>query len=170
MRARAIGEPDAGQTREGAPRALGGRDAAIEQRQFHVLHGARAGEEVEVLEHETDAAVANRGERIAGKARNLLAGKKVLARARAVEAAEQVHERRFAGSGRAHDRNELARLDRQRHPAQGVNIIRVEPVHLREMTRDDKGRAHASGNSAALKSRSAGRRLARGSSALLPCR
>ena len=41
-------------------------------------------------------------------------------RGRAVEQAEDVHEGRFAGSGRAHDRDHLAGLDRDVDPAQGL--------------------------------------------------
>ena len=67
----ALGEPDlapASRARaRGAPRA---GDARVDQRQLDVLERRGAREQVEVLEHEADAAVAHRGELVAGEVRD----------------------------------------------------------------------------------------------------
>jgi len=46
--------------------------AAVEQRQFHVFDRARPGEQVEALEDETDAVVADFGQIVARHARHVL--------------------------------------------------------------------------------------------------
>jgi hypothetical protein len=50
-----------------------------------------------------------------------------MAGGRRVEAADQIHERGFAGAGRSHDGDVFAALDVERHVAQGVDGF---PAHL----------------------------------------
>ena len=64
-----------------------------------------------------------------------------LAGRRPVEAAEELEERDLAGAGRAHQGDELARDDRERHAAQRVDGRRTEPVALREVARLEDRRA-----------------------------
>ncbi len=87
--------------------ALARGDARVEERQLDVLERARPREEVEALEDEAERPVADLGELVAVEPRDLLAGEPVGAERRPVEAAEDVHQRRLARAGRAHDRDEL---------------------------------------------------------------
>jgi hypothetical protein len=53
--------------------ALGARDARVEQRQLDVVERGRARQQVELLEHEADLAVADRRERVAVERLDVLA-------------------------------------------------------------------------------------------------
>ena len=57
----AIGEADGSQRLERALGPLAGRDAAVDERQLHVLERGGARQEVEPLEHEPDQPVAHHG-------------------------------------------------------------------------------------------------------------
>ena len=52
--------------------------------------------------------------------RNLLAAQKIFSRRRTVQTPQNVHKRRFSGSGRPHDGNKFAFFDRQIHALQDV--------------------------------------------------
>ena len=56
-------EPDPVERRLGEPAPLGVRDAAIEQRDLHVVEHAQVADQVEGLEDEADLLVADRGQR-----------------------------------------------------------------------------------------------------------
>src|SRR5260221_2306700 len=91
---------------------------AVEKRQLHVAPRGELGGQLELLEDEPDAAVADvRKLRLAEPA-DVLAGEPVAAGGWSVEAAEDVHQRRLARPRRAHDREELASADQQREVAQ----------------------------------------------------
>jgi len=114
------------------------REAAVDERQFHVLLGRRPGEEVEGLEDEADLAVPDGGEFVAGEGRDVTAFDEVGARGRPVEAADDVHEGRLAGAGRAHDAEELTRADAQidtpqgRHRKAGFPVEFADPRELEQ--------------------------------------
>ena len=83
--------------------------------------GAR--KQVEGLEDEADFLVADAGQLIVVKFADQLAVEPVLALGRGVEAADQVHQRRLAGAGGAHDGDVLVVLDAEVDAAQGVNLL-----------------------------------------------
>jgi hypothetical protein len=112
------------------PTRSSGQAAAVEQRQLDVLQGGRAGQQVEVLEDEADAPVAHQCPLVGGEGGDLLAGQQIAAAGRAVEAAEGVHQRRFARAGRPDEGDELARIDGQRDAAQGHDLHLAEFVDL----------------------------------------
>src|SRR5690606_20198628 len=58
-------------------------------------------------------------------------------RGRAVEAAEQVHQRRLAAARRTHDRDVLARVDLQVDPAQRVHGDVARLIDARQAARAD---------------------------------
>src|SRR5687768_9210366 len=69
-----------------------------------------------------------------------------------------MHERRLAGTGRAHDRDELARGQVERHAAQCVHDVVADVVLLREVANVDQdnpqsGRSGGSGWSRAEEAR-----------------
>ena len=70
------------------------------------------GKQIEALEDEAEAFAADAGELRLAQPRDIDALEEVVAARRPVEAAEDVHERRFARARRAHDGDELARAGR----------------------------------------------------------
>ena len=107
-----LAESDALQRRGGErARVALAAAAVVEQRQLDVLERAGARQEIEALEDEAELLVADGGERVLVEAVDAHAVEQVRAVGRRVEAAEDVHQRRLAGAGRAHDGDELARRD-----------------------------------------------------------
>ena len=123
--------------------ALGGlhlRRAVVEQRQFDVVERRGARQQVEALEDEPDLAVAHDRELVLRHARDVLAVEDVAAARRPIEAPEDVHQRRLAGSGRAGDRDELAGLDVEVRAAQRAHGDLADVVGLDEIS-DGNNRA-----------------------------
>src|SRR5205823_5679611 len=87
--------------------AFAAADAGVDERELDVLDRARAGEQVEVLEDEAEEVIARFGELAFVHARDFATGEEIAAAGRAIEAADHVHQRRFAGARRAHDGDEL---------------------------------------------------------------
>src|SRR5438445_788912 len=111
----AIGEPDCGQTVQRALTTRPRGKATVEQGQLDVLERRRPGQQVELLEHEPDLRVADSRQLVLREPADVDAVEQVVPRRRRVEAAEEIHERRFARSRRSHDGDELAGADGQRH-------------------------------------------------------
>ena len=137
----ALAEPDDLQDFLGPLVALGGLHlvlaAVVEQRQLDVVERRRPRQQVEALEDEADLAVAHDRELIAGHPRDILAVEDVLAARRAIKAAEDVHERRLAGAGRARDRHELALLDVHVGAAERAHRHFADRVGLDEVANGD---------------------------------
>ena len=70
-------EADRAQRGARALALLGGRDAAVDERQLDVLERARARDEVEALEDEAELAVADRRALVGGEARDVAPGEAV---------------------------------------------------------------------------------------------
>src|SRR5207245_782096 len=75
-------------------------------------------------------AVADMGALIGAEIRDFVAGEPVAAVGGPIEAAEDVHERRLAGAGRADQGDVLARLDGQGNAAEGFDLHFAEVVDL----------------------------------------
>ena len=101
----------------------GGGGSVVDERQLDVVQGSGAGEQVEGLEDEADFLVADAGELVVVQFADQLAVEPVLALGRRVEAADEVHERGFAGAGGAHDGHVLVVLDAQGDAAQGLDLL-----------------------------------------------
>src|SRR5690606_24217044 len=84
-----IAEPDFLQQFTRARAALFRRDAAEQHRELDILERAQVGEQIEALEDEADAAVADLGQLVARHARDVVPADLVSPLARSVEAAEQ---------------------------------------------------------------------------------
>ena len=97
----------------------GGR---VEQRQRHVLERAGAGQKIEALEHEAQAFAAQPRAFGLAQAGDVGALKIITPAARPVETPEHRHERRLARSGRAHDGDEFAGVDREAHVLQRMHV------------------------------------------------
>ena len=120
----AVGQADRVQRLQG-PLALarsGQALAGVEHRQFDILQRGGAGQQVEALEDEADLLVADVGQFVAAELRDVDAVERILPPGRPVEAADDVHHGGLAGAAGAHERDELALGDFQRHAAHGVHI------------------------------------------------
>jgi hypothetical protein len=123
-------EPDRGQCGTRAVALLGQAELAVVQRQLDVLQRRGARQQVEVLEHEADLPIADGGAGVGRQLGDGCARQPIGALRRPIEAAEDVHERRLARPGGAHDGDELAARDVERHAAQGLHLDVAEPVDL----------------------------------------
>ena len=102
----------------------------VQQRQLHVLQGAGARQQVEVLEHEADLPVPQPGPLVARHLDDLFALQPIAAAAGVIEAAERVHERRLSRARGAHQGHVLAPVDVQRNALQGMDLDLAERVGL----------------------------------------
>src|SRR5205085_5943250 len=84
--------------------------------QWHldVVDRAHPRDQVERLKDKADLPVANPGELVLGQVGDVIAVEDVGARAREVEAADDVHQRALAGARRSHDRDEFSFRDMER--------------------------------------------------------
>jgi hypothetical protein len=106
------------------------RDAAIRERHRHLVDGIEPWQQVERLKDEPETAIAHGGELSVAKPAHIDPVKLVDAIGRTVEAADDVHQRRFSGSGRAHDGEELAVTDLEVDAPKGVDLLGAELVQL----------------------------------------
>ena len=114
------------------------RDLRVDERELDVLQRGGAREQVEGLEDEADLLVADRRQLVVVHRLDRDAVEEVAAGGRAVEAADDVHQRRLAGAGRAHDRDVLAGLDDEVDAAQGVDLLRAELVDAGQLAHLDE--------------------------------
>ena len=104
-------EADLFQKLVGARFAFGLLDACVQQRQGDVIEQHCARQQIETLKHESDKSIAKPRELIAGELRGVVAVQQIASLRGRVEAAENVHEGRFARARRTHDRDELALMN-----------------------------------------------------------
>src|SRR5690606_19411203 len=122
---------------------LSPRHALVEQRQLDVLVDVELVEQVEALEDEADVAFAQLGEAVLREARDLAIGEPVAPARRRIDQADDVEQRRFAASGRPHDRDELALLDRQIDARERRGFELLRPIELRDALEADQRRRRA---------------------------
>ena len=134
----AVREADAAERLQGALAAGPAVEARIDHRQFDIAEGVDARQQVELLEHEADLAVAQARQAVGVEALDRRAGEPVVAAGRPIEAADQVHEGGLARAGRPHDGDEIARLDVERHAVERHDAAGVEVVDPAEIARFDE--------------------------------
>ena len=88
-----------------------GRRAVVDERQFHVVQRTGARQQIKGLEYEADFLVADTGQFIVCHVADQTPVNVILTLRRRVEAADQIHQGRLAGAGRAHDSHILAAVD-----------------------------------------------------------
>src|SRR6476619_2191428 len=97
----------------------------------------RARKQVECLEYESDLAIPDAGELVLVLLRNQGSVQPVLSPVRSIEAADQIHQRRFSRSGGTHDRHVLVSTDRDVDAAQCMHYFATHVVVTLESARDD---------------------------------
>ena len=130
------------QRRQRARSALGSLDARINHRQFDVFQRAGARQQVELLKDKANAPVADGGQLVLRHRLDLFTGQAVFARARQIQAAQNIHQGRFARPRGAHDGHEVTLDNVQRHATQGVHGLQPHGVGLDQITRFNQRGAH----------------------------
>ena len=95
---------------------------SVEQRQLDIFARGSARQEIEALKNEPEFAVADIGQLIAIQVRNVRVIEQILAARRAIETAKNIHQGRFARAARAHQSDEFAAPNLERHAAHGVHF------------------------------------------------
>ncbi len=91
------------------------------------------------MKDETEFLIAQIGQRIPVERADVHAIEEIMSGARAIEAADGVHERGFARAARTHDGDEFARHDAQRDAAHGVDFHFAGLIDLLEIVERDDG-------------------------------
>src|SRR4029450_9957409 len=107
------------------------------ERKRDVLFRIQHREEVEELEDEPDVSTPELRQIRIAELRDLLSGDRYAPRSRLVQPCEVVHQRRFSGAGRPHDRSEAPALDVDRDAAERIHARLSLPVAPRHVARDN---------------------------------
>src|SRR5881397_2673328 len=143
MMVQAVTQPHAGEGVRCQRLAL--RHTRVDQRHLHIFDGVRAREQVVVLEHEAQLAVADAGQLHVRQTPRVLPIKQVGTRRGPVQQSQDVHTGRLARPGRPHDGDELVGPHGQGDAAQGLHFDTAELIGLVYITQDEQ--AHVSGAS-----------------------
>jgi hypothetical protein len=133
----ALAEVDGFEDELGAGDAFGGGGSVVDEGELNVMQSGGAGEQVEGLEDETDLLVADAGELVVVELGDVVAVEPVAALGGAVEAADEVHERGFAGAGGTHDGDVLVVADADVDAAEGIDDLVAHLIGLPEIVGDD---------------------------------
>ena len=96
----------------------------------HVLQRRGTGQQVEVLEHETDALIAQTGTLVGIQSGHVLAVYPELTGTGAVQTAQNIHERGFARTGGAREGDKLAILNAKGYTLQHRQVNLAQVIHL----------------------------------------
>ncbi len=126
--------------------SLGQAAALVEQRDLDVFDDRVLRQQVVGLEDEADVAAADLGELVVVHVGDVFVAEEIMAAGAAVEAAEQVQQRGFARAGRAHQGDEVAFLEVERHAGEGGHDDLFHLVVLDEVDDSSDG-GHGGGDS-----------------------
>src|SRR6516165_947100 len=129
----ARGEPDQLERAADALAPVGAAQAAVAQRHLHVVIDVEVGDEVEALEDETDALIAQLRTLVVGERPHVPALEQVAAGVKLLEQPRYVEEGGLARSRGPGDRHELPRRHLEREPAQRVRLDEVGTVDLADI-------------------------------------
>ena len=116
----------------------------IEQWQFDIFERGGSRQQVEALKNESDSPAPDRRELFFGESGHVLPFEQVAPARGPIQASDDIHQGRFAGARRAHDRNKLAALNRERHSAQRVHLDLTQHVGFPEINQFDDWHRHCS--------------------------
>ncbi len=102
------------------------------------MQGGGAGQQIEGLKHKADFLIANAGQIVVVHLSHIFSVQPVLALGRGIETADQVHQRRFPGSGRPGNGEIVAPLNLERNAMQRMHLLCAHVVRLPEVTHDDQ--------------------------------
>ena len=102
--------------------------APVKQGKFHVFECREAADEVEALENKADFPVADAREALFAETGNVFPREKIGTGRRRVEAADDVHQRRFAGAGAPNDGEKFPALNLKRDSVQRADFVAAHAV------------------------------------------
>src|SRR3990172_781057 len=108
---RPVCETDAGNGFPGQALSFAATDAAVDEGKLDIVEDIRTGEQIECLEDKSDLLVPYPSQLIVVHVADVRAVELVHSGRRSVEAADNIHERRFPRTGRPHDGDILVLLD-----------------------------------------------------------
>jgi hypothetical protein len=109
------------------------------------LQRRRARQQIELLEDKTDLAIADLGQLIVVQRVHVHPGELVQAGRRLIQATDDVHQGRFAGTAGPHDGGQIAFVDGQCRTAQGMHFGLAHLVDLADVFNfDDRLSFHKS--------------------------
>ena len=129
----AVGEADEAERVGNTLVAFRGGERVQEERQFHVLVRGQHRHQVVELEDVAHVRAAPRGEAVAAEVTDVLAADLDGAAGGAVDSGKEVEERGLSAAGRAHQRDEAARLDVDVDVLQGLDDFLAADVVLAEV-------------------------------------
>ncbi len=147
----AIGQAQRGEQFGRARMARLRRHAGVDRGDLDVLLCGGRGDQVVALEHEAEGLAPQLRKLVAVQARHVAPHEAIGAAARAVQAAEDVHQRGLARARGAHDGDELAGVDLQRHVVQHLHRQLAAAVGLGHRLEPDQrlaGRRRGGGRGA----------------------
>ena len=147
----AADKADLGQRFHREVMTLAGGDAAIDQRQFDILHRGGARQEIVALEDEADIEIAQHGAAVAVETASIDAHETVGSGRRCVEAADDVHRRRLARAGRTHDGDEFTAADGKIDASQRMHRGLALAIAFPDLVEADEQRAWHDFSSAAAR-------------------
>src|SRR5439155_24823440 len=103
----------------------------------------RTSKQIEALKHKPESFAADLGELRFAETRDVDALEDVLPARRSIQTTQDGHERRFPGAGRADNRHELAALDGQADPSQGLKVDITQMVGTGDVPHVDHSVRHA---------------------------
>ena len=92
---------------------------SVEQRKLDVFARGSTRQEIKVLENKPEFTVADIGQLIAIQMRDIGVIEDILSAVGSIETAKEIHKGRFSGAARAHQGDEFAALNLERHSAHG---------------------------------------------------
>src|SRR5262249_723853 len=101
----------------------------IEEGNADVFDSRHAREQVELLKDESNLSIADTSHLVLPQGVDTVPSDRVASGTRAVQTADDIHERRLAGAGCTHDGHILALKNLQRHTPQGMNRLHAGVVH-----------------------------------------
>jgi hypothetical protein len=116
------------------------RQTAIDQWQFDIFQRSCPGEQVEALEYEAEKMAADQGPLIAPQPADADPIEQIIACRRRIETADDIHRRRLARSGRAHNGNELSLPDHEINTGERIHGCGASAINLGDGAKLDEGR------------------------------
>src|SRR6266852_3068193 len=103
-------------------------DARVQRGEFDVFQSGGARQQVEALKNETDFSIADGGKFFFAEAGDLDAFEQIAPSAGFIEAAQNIHERRFPAAAGPHDGDEFPARNFDTYSSQGVNACFPELI------------------------------------------
>ncbi len=133
-----VAQAERGQDFVGAGDALGMRHPGVDRRHFDVFRRRRGRQQIVLLEDEAEGLAPQVGARVAVELGDFAAVEAIGAAGRPVEQADEIHQGRLAGTGSAHDGDELAGLDVERDAVQHLGRHVAAVIDLDDVAQGDQ--------------------------------